>query len=91
MIALRKAYDVITDGTFEFIHKDAKDIFAYKRENGLERLYCINNFSEEPTTLSLDFDPLSLERLSHNYEVIDHKQGALTLKPYESIMLLKKL
>lgn len=89
LIALRKKYDVIRDGTFEFIQRDAKNIFAYKRENTDERLYCINNFSESPVTLALDFNPLDLKIVSHNYDSLSYSSGQLSLKPYESIMLIE--
>jgi len=91
LIALRKTHNVITDGTFDFIHRDAKNIFAYKRENADERLYCINNFSENTVKIPLDFDPRVLKLVSHNYESMKHSEGEVTLRPYESLMLIENL
>jgi len=85
LVKLRKTYTVLTDGNFEFINENHNQIFAYKRCNTDELLYCINNFSDADTQITLNIDGMVL--CSHNYDALNTEGDIIKLRPYESIML----
>ena len=47
LIALRRQYDVIVDGTYELLEKDDPDLFIYTRTLGSEKLLVVCSFSDQ--------------------------------------------
>jgi alpha-glucosidase len=84
MIALKKANELFTYGTYELLLKDDPQIFAYTRTLDEEKILVITNLSTEPAEMedvSLDYEQLLL----NNYEVAVHEPlEKITLKPYEA-------
>ncbi|GAE92096.1 trehalose-6-phosphate hydrolase [Gracilibacillus boraciitolerans JCM 21714] len=90
LIALRKQYQVITDGDYQLLLSDHLAIFAYLRENKSQRMLVVNNFYAEEVTLEL---PEDVEKLLVNGKIIisNYLQAPasiqnVTLRPYESFV-----
>lgn len=92
LVALRKEYDILTDGAFKLIFENHDALFAYVRETEQEKLLCLNNYSETIQTVDLSSllpsNTKSYKVLIHNYDTLDFINGHITLKPFESIMFL---
>jgi trehalose-6-phosphate hydrolase len=94
LIQLRKEYDIITDGDYQLLLENHKDIFAYVRSNDKEKLLVINNFYGKDTSFtlpeSLISDSYSAEILLSNYQDSSTEIKQIQLRPYESIVYLLK-
>lgn len=90
LIALRKQYDIITEGDFQLILPDHPAIFAYVRNGEREKLLVINNFFGKPTTFILpdevETGGYSSEILLSNYADSSALAASIELRPYESIV-----
>lgn len=86
LIALRKEYHIIAEGSIRFLERENDDIIAYERALGRERLLVLCNFRAAEIPLPrLDepgFTEKSAEKLVGNYEGF-----ADVLRPYEVIAL----
>lgn len=85
MIALKKSNEVFTYGTYDLILEDDKQIYAYTRTLGEEKVVVITNLSKEAaafeSTLTLNTQNLLLA----NKEVAAHEDvTSFTLQPYEA-------
>ncbi|MET3682847.1 oligo-1,6-glucosidase [Alkalibacillus flavidus] len=82
LIAMRKQYDIVTNGDFTLLERDHPQLFAYTRNNGHENwtVYC--NFSSDTITLT---EIPNGEIMIHNYDdgILSNSQ----LRPYETIVL----
>lgn len=88
LIALRKKYHVISEGSYIPYLEDHSQIYAFKRRYKDEELLVINNFYG--STTSADIDGISAYQcLLSNYQDIN-LEGKLNLRPYESLILYKK-
>ncbi|WML39794.1 alpha,alpha-phosphotrehalase [Neobacillus sp. OS1-2] len=95
LIHLRKRVPVVTDGDFERILEQDKEIFAFMRTTESEKLLVINNFygKETPFTLPahLNLAGYTSEMLLSNYKDSAPLGSEILLRPYESIVYhLKK-
>ncbi|MBO0960227.1 alpha,alpha-phosphotrehalase [Neobacillus sp. MM2021_6] len=95
LIHLRKSVPVVTDGDFERILEQDKEIFAFMRTTESEKLLVINNFygKETPFTLPahLNLAGYTSEMLLSNYKDSAPLGSEILLRPYESIVYhLKK-
>ncbi|MBC6973808.1 alpha,alpha-phosphotrehalase [Bacillus sp. Xin] len=90
LIALRKKYDVITDGKYEIIDMNHPNVWVYTRELNDEMLLAINNFYGETITYSvpkeIKVSGMKQEILISNYEDSGEEIRKLILRPYESIV-----
>ncbi len=90
LINLRKEYDIIAYGDFNMILKEHRDIFAYLREYGNEKLLVINNFYGKDTLFKmpeeLNFDEYKSKILISNYGDSPKEFNKIDLRPYESIV-----
>jgi alpha-glucosidase len=83
MIALRKQSDVLTYGAYELLFAEDKQIFAYTRTLGEEKVLVLTNLSTKEATYQLDDYTLTVDNLLlHNYEVTEDTTN--TLRPYEA-------
>ena len=97
LIALRKEYEVISDGTFRMTDIENSHLLCYVRCKGTSGLLVVNNFYEEETVLDLskvldetklDFRKCSLESvLISNYGNLSRAEDRITIRPYESFAL----
>jgi trehalose-6-phosphate hydrolase len=90
LISLRRQYDVIAFGDYKTILKDHKDIYAYIRNYGSEKLLVISNFYGRETQFKLpsglNFDGYRKSILISNYGDSSDNLNKIRLRPYESIV-----
>lgn len=84
LIALRKQYDIIVNGTFRGILEDDNAIYAYERILKNQRLVVACNFTDQKVACTLWDDEGEGEELISNYS--EHKKGILM--PYEARVVL---
>ena len=88
LIQLRKQYQVISLGTYEPLLSDHPTLYAYKRQYQDQEIIVYNHFYGDQTT-SIHIDASQYDILLSNV----HRQSLsdeITLKPYESLVLIKK-
>ena len=83
MIQLRKKYLTLIYGTFELVDESNKQLFAYIRQLGNQKLLVVLNFSEEESYLDTDFDLANSHILISNYK--DPSRNKL-YKPFEAVI-----
>ena len=88
LIKLRHESELIVYGTYDLIHDDDKDIYAYIRTLGDEKLIVYCNFSENTREVELPEEFTNGKVLISNYidAKVNHK---ITLRPYEAIVIQK--
>ena len=88
LIKLRHESDLIVYGTYDLILDDDKDIYAYIRTLGDEKLIVYCNFSENTREVELPEEFTDVKILISNYN--DAKVSEkITLRPYEAIVIQK--
>ena len=88
LIRLRHESDLIVYGTYDLILDDDKDIYAYIRTLGDEKLIVYCNFSENTREVELPEEFTDGKILISNYT--DAKVSEkITLRPYEAIVIQK--
>lgn len=88
LIKLRHESELIVYGTYDLILDDDKDIYAYIRTLGDEKLIVYCNFSENTREVELLEEFTNGKVLISNY--IDAKANhKITLRPYEAIVIQK--
>ena len=88
LIWLRKEYPVFADGKFDLLMPEDGQIFAYTRTDGNIQMLVCANFTGEPASCSILDQWKDAELLIHNYGT--SVQGD-TLRPYEAMILLKRM
>ena len=88
LIKLRHESELIVYGTYDLILDDDKDIYAYIRTLGDEKLIVYCNFSENTREVELPEEFKNGKVLISNYidAKVNHK---ITLRPYEAIVIQK--
>lgn len=88
LIKLRHESELIVYGTYDLILDDNKDIYAYIRTLGDEKLIVYCNFSENTREVELPEEFTNGKVLISNYidAKVNHK---ITLRPYEAIVIQK--
>ena len=88
LIKLRHESELIVYGTYDLILDDDKDIYAYIRTLGDEKLIVYCNFSENTREVELPEEFTNGKVLISNYidAKVNHK---ITLRPYEAIVIKK--
>lgn len=88
LIKLRHESELIVYGTYDLILDDDKDIYAYIRTLGDEKLIVYCNFSENTRKVEIPEEFVSKKVLISNYS--DAKANPkITLRPYEAIVIQK--
>ncbi|MEH7072928.1 glycoside hydrolase family 13 protein [Neobacillus drentensis] len=84
LIALKKANEIFTYGTYDLLLEDNSQIYAYTRTLNEEKFLVLTNLSTQPAVL----EGVSLEDchlLLNNYQISKHEPlQNITLKPYEA-------
>lgn len=88
LIKLRHESELIVYGTYDLILDDDKDIYAYIRTLGDEKLIVYCNFSENTREVELPEEFTNGKVLISNYidAKVNHK---IALRPYEAIVIQK--
>ena len=87
-IKLRHESELIVYGTYDLILDDDKDIYAYIRTLGDEKLIVYCNFSENTREVELPEEFVNKKVLISNYSDAKANQK-ITLRPYEAIVIQK--
>ena len=88
LIKLRHESELIVYGTYDLILDDDKDIYAYIRTLGDEKLIVYCNFSENTREVELPEEFVNKKVLISNYSDAKANQK-ITLRPYEAIVIQK--
>lgn len=88
LIKLRHESELIVYGTYDLILDDDKDIYAYIRTLGDEKLIVYCNFSENTREVELPEEFVNKKVLISNYSDVKANQK-ITLRPYEAIVIQK--
>ncbi len=83
MTALRKAYPVLTYGTYLPIEETPDSLFLYFRESDKEKLLIVLNFSDQVANLPDLVRPMISERLTGNYPDTGNVEK---VRPWEAIV-----
>lgn len=84
LIALRKEYDIFTEGAYRPVLLEDANIFSYIRESGEEKLLVAANFYGNKISYKIPEEfKTSGKMLIHNYN--DTEEGFL--RPYEAMMI----
>lgn len=86
LVNLRKEYEVIRDGSIEFIFDSVKEILAYKRVGEDGDILVLNNMSKDEVSLPQSIDMTGRKILLSNYDE-SRISGIDVLRPYECIVI----
>ena len=89
LIALRRKYDVVSDGHYELINATDSDVYGYMRTLGDDKLIVICSFSDHKVTYQVPDDLFGAKLLLSNYVDRAEVLGTLELNPYEALIYLK--
>ena len=88
LIRLRKEQEVIVYGTYDLLLPDSKEIYAYTRTLGEEKLLVVCNFYEPEVTFELPEEFAGGTCLISNYPEVSLKPE-MKLRPYEAFVIKK--
>ena len=94
LIRLRKTHPVFVDGKFNLLLPEDERIFAYTRTDGMHQMLVCANFTGEAAACPLHEKWKDAEMLIHNYRedpAWSDDGERIMLKPYEAVMLCRKL
>jgi oligo-1,6-glucosidase len=91
LVELRKNNPVFVYGHYTLIDKENEQVYAYTRTSGTEEVLVLLNFSKEE---ALFYMPGHFKMqdtiLSNNYKELEMKDGSVTMKPYQAIIVAAK-
>ena len=88
LIRLRKEQELIVYGTYDLLLPDSKEIYAYTRTLGEEKLLVVCNFYEPEVSFELPEEFAGGTCLISNYPEVSLK-AEMTLRPYEAFVIKK--
>ncbi|MDE7310727.1 MAG: alpha,alpha-phosphotrehalase [Eubacterium sp.] len=88
LVALRKQYRVVQDGTVEFLYQEQAEVFAYRRVWEGQELLVLNNLSGREVVLQEAVSGTGYQCLLGNYRQ-EEVEGLEVLRPYESVVWMK--
>ena len=88
LIRLRKEQEVIVYGTYDLLLPDSKEIYAYTRTLGEEKLLVVCNFYEPEVSFEMPEEFIGGTCLISNYPEVSLK-AEMTLRPYEAFVIKK--
>ncbi len=89
LIALRKRYKVIQDGSIRFLYQKQEEVFAYQRIWEGQKLLVLNNLSGREVVLQEGVAVAGYRCLLSNY-VQGESESIRALRAYESMVWLKE-
>jgi alpha-glucosidase len=85
MIRLKKENEIFTYGTYDLLLEEDKQIYAYTRTLGEEKVVVITNLSKSDATFESELTLNSENLLLANLDAADHDDvTSINLKPYEA-------
>lgn len=88
LIQLRKEKEIIVYGSYDLLLPDSKEIYAYTRTLGEEKLLVVCNFSETEVEMEIPEEFRNADYLISNYETRSLEK-IMALRPYESFVVEK--
>lgn len=90
LIQLRKNLPIIAEGDYRAIYQDNESVYAFERTLDRQTLLVLNNFFAKEVSIPLPSKYLDGKLLISNYEdtLI---QETITLKPYQTLAILKEI
>lgn len=90
LIELRKQIAVITEGDYQDLLPEHKQVFMYQRKSATQTLICVNNYYGSDVTCELPdgFDTTNTKLVLSNYSEHGKLTQQQTLRPYETRILL---
>ena len=88
LIRLRKEQEAIVYGTYDLLLPDSKEIYAYTRTLGEEKLLVVCNFYEPEVSFEMPEEFIGGTCLISNYPEVSLK-AEMTLRPYEAFVIKK--
>jgi len=88
MTTLRKAFTVLTYGSYQPVEESPDSLFLWFRESDKEKLLIVLNFSDQVTNLPDRVKPVISERLIGNYTDTGNKEE---VRAWEAIVYRCKI
>ena len=88
LIQLRKEKEIIVYGSYDLLLPDSKEIYAYTRTLGEEKLLVVCNFSEKEVEMEIPEEFRNAAYLISNYDTRPLEKN-MVLRPYESFVVEK--
>ncbi len=84
LIALRKQYQILVDGTFELLYKEHESIFAYTRIWNTQKWLIVCNFYEKPVVFEYAGKGKVILSNYEQQQILSLEK--ITLRPYEAMI-----
>lgn len=84
LIALRKQYQILVDGTFELLYKEHESIFAYIRIWNTQKWLIVCNFYEKPVVFEYAGKGKVILSNYEQQQILSLEK--ITLRPYEAMI-----
>lgn len=89
LIRLRKEMPIISEGSYKPAFEDSKQVYAFERQYGDEKLLVLNNFYATEVEIELSAAYQNGQILISNYEDVEVSEKIL-LKPYQTLAIYVK-
>lgn len=86
LIRLRKEMPIISEGSYKPAFEDSKQVYAFERQYGDEKLLVLNNFYATEVEIELSAAYQNGQILISNYEDVEVSEKIL-LKPYQTLAI----
>jgi oligo-1,6-glucosidase len=88
LVQLRKQNPVFVYGDYKLVDNDNEQVYAYIRSLEKEKILVVLNFSNKDAPFFVA-GQLKMKQniLSNNYQELEIKEGVITMKPYQAIIL----
>ncbi|XCP83969.1 alpha-glucosidase [Roseburia hominis] len=90
LIALRKEYPIIVYGSYELLLPDSEELYVYTRSLDSEKLLVICNFTDKETKYEEPEEFVEGSQVLISNYGREAADGTMQLKPYESVVLIKR-
>lgn len=87
---LRKEWPVLVYGQYEMLEKEHPQVYAYSRKYNDQQLLIVHNFSKEEAKFALPENINLGETLINNYPDLKMEKDILSLRPYQSVIMVKE-
>lgn len=86
LIRLRKEMPIVSEGSYQPAFEDSKQVYAFERQYGDEKLLVLNNFYATEVEIDLPVVYQNGQILISNYEDVEVSEKIL-LKPYQTLAI----
>ncbi|MHA6248045.1 alpha-amylase family glycosyl hydrolase [Pontibacter sp. CAU 1760] len=86
MVSVRDKNPVLVYGAYRLLLPDHKQVYAYTRTLGDEKMLVLLNFSEQEPSITLPDDLKLKDVVINNYDAVKATGKRVTLKPYQAVI-----